>query len=72
MLYIPTLGELSEVSDAVILDDEWTEANIEELKRIYFEWDKNGAQETNADERLNRSLKELMNNYTRQPKVASL
>ena len=72
MLYIPTLGEVSEVSDSLILDEEWTEVNIEELKRIYFEWDKNGAQETNADERLNRSLKELMDNYTRQPKVATL
>jgi len=72
MLYIPALGEVSEVSDALVLDEEWTEVNIEELKRLYFEWDKNGGQETNADGRLDRSLQELMNNYTRSPKVASL
>ena len=72
MVYIPSISELSELTDALVLDVEWVDTNIEQLKRLYEEWDKNGTQETNADSRLNRTLSELVDNYKRTPKVATL
>jgi hypothetical protein len=72
LIYIPKLLPITEMTDSVVLDDTWVSQNIEALKRMYYEWDKNGAQETNADARLNRDLSELIAGFRRSTKAVVL
>ena len=70
--YIPLLIQASDIYDSLVLDERWTNQNIEFLKKLYGEWDLDGTMENNSIARMEEGIKELIHNYSRQPNVINM
>jgi len=70
--YIPLLTQASDIYDSIVLDERWTNQNIEFLKKLYGEWDLDGTFEGNAISRMEEGITELIHNYNRQPQVINM
>ena len=65
--YIPILTTLTALTDSLVLDEIYMEALVNDLDRLYSQWDEDGGMESLADFRFVRTLEALGNTVKKEP-----
>lgn len=70
--YIPVLTTLTALTDSLVLDEIYMDCLIQDLDKLYSQWDEDAGMESLADFRFTRTLEMLGNNIRKEPDTYSI